>query len=109
MARPVHIPQGKHEGKRGRDGEWKVRMARMPLRGATETPSAVAIWRRASFAHVPAAAVSDVARPCRLDGHLHTRHAQVPVLVRSRTREALERERYMRPKLLVNAIASEAR
>ena len=79
------------------------------LRGLTDIAFRGTIWRRASFAHVPAAAVSDVARPCGLDGHLHTRHAQVPVLVRSRTRVALERERYMRPKLLVNALASETR
>ena len=79
------------------------------ITGQTDIAFRGTIWRRASFAHVPAAAVSDVARPCRLDGCSRTCRLRAPVLVRSRTREALERERYMRPELLVNAIASEAR
>jgi hypothetical protein len=70
----------------------KVRGNRNPgyftVRGVTETPFAVAIWRRASFAHVPAAAVSDVARPCRFAIRWvlsRTCRLRAPVLVRSRT------------------------
>jgi hypothetical protein len=67
------------------------------------------MWRSRTSALIPAAAVSDVARPCRLDGHIATRRGYVPVLVRSRTREACENGRDRRPKLLVNALASETR
>ena len=55
-----------------------------------------------------ACTVSDVARPCGLDGTLRTRRLQGPVLVRSKKLEAPERRRYMRPELLANAFASEA-
>ena len=44
-----------------------------------------------------------------MDGHIATRRGYVPVKVRSKKLEAFELSRYMRPKLLVNAIASEAR
>ena len=74
------------------------------LRGATEAFFLLRSAGERAFAHVPSAAVSDVARPCGLDGSLRTRRAQGPVLVRSKTCEALERERYMRPALIVNAI-----
>ena len=54
-------------------------------------------------ARVPLDGRRVTARPCRLDGDIATRRAHVPIKVRRKTREALERERYMRPKLIVNA------
>ena len=51
---------------------------------------------------------SDVARPCGLDEDIATMRGYVFVKVRSKTREALDVRRYMRPALLVNAFASEA-
>ena len=65
--------------------------------------------RSRSFAHVPAAAASDVACSCGLDGHIATRRGYVPVKIRSEKLEASELSRYMRPQLIVNAITSEAR
>ena len=63
---------------------------------------------RRDCARVPPAAVSGTARPCRLDGRLHTRRAQAPVLVRSKTLEAFEHSRYIRPKRLLLRFTSEA-
>ena len=50
----------------------------------------------------------DVACSCGLDGWIATRRGYPPVLVRSEKLEAVELSRYMRPQLIVNAIASEA-
>ena len=64
------------------------------------TQSGASRWRRDVQARVgvPSTAASVTPRPWRLDGYLLTRRLQVPVLVRSETRKALELSRYMRPK-----------
>ena len=66
------------------------------LRGATETFLDYNFYICALFnAQVPAAAVSDVACSCGLDGDIATRRGYAAVKVRSKKREALERERYI--------------
>ena len=59
-------------------------------------------WPHDAFAHVPPTADSVTARPCRLDGTLPTRRLQGPIQTACKTRNALERGRYMRITLLVN-------
>ena len=53
--------------------------------------------QKAHSTHVPVAAVSDVGRPCGLDGWIATRRRYPPVFVRSKKLEASELSRYMRP------------
>ena len=82
----VTQPQWEEEG-----GAHSQRSPGPPVRGLVGTFFLFSDVRSRTFAHVPAAAASDVARLCGLDGHMHMGavHMSVLVLVRSKTREGL--------------------
>ena len=103
---PCHVCSQQESWRVGEGGGSGL--CRLTLTGAAGTHFGPSRCHETLSTRVPPAAASGTARLCRLDGRLHTRRAQAPVLVRSKTLEAFEHSRYIRPKRLLLRFTSEA-